>query len=189
MIPLGILATTSGGAAAGAYELISSTVLSSSAATVTFSSIDQTYKHLQIRAVGRAASGGAGSLLVSARFNADSGANYAYHDLFGSGSSVVSSSATSSTIMPVLGAVGSAGEANAFGSAVIDILDYASSSKNKTVRSLTGFTQNTTPLHRIYLRSGVWLNTAAITSIQLGDFSGGINLAAGSRISLYGIRG
>jgi hypothetical protein len=53
--PLGILsAAGAGGGVAGDYELISSEILGTTAASVTFSSLgdySSTYKHLQIRAV------------------------------------------------------------------------------------------------------------------------------------------
>jgi hypothetical protein len=57
LIPFGILsAAGAGGGVAGDYELISSEILGTTAASVTFSSLgdySSTYKHLQIRAVVR----------------------------------------------------------------------------------------------------------------------------------------
>jgi hypothetical protein len=79
--------------------------------------------------------------------------------------------------------VGNSNTANIFGSAVIDILDPFSTTKNTTTRSLGGHNSSTA---RLYLGSGAYYSTAAVTSITVGPNSGSI--LAGSRFSLYGIR-
>jgi hypothetical protein len=70
--------------------------------------------------------------------------------------------------------------------AIIDIHDYASTTRNKTVRSFEGSDNNGTG--DVTLVSGLWLNTAAVTSATVSVL-GGINYAAGTTISLYGIKG
>jgi hypothetical protein len=185
--PLGILSAA--GAAVvdtAAYELISSTILGGTAASVTFSNLgdySSTYKHLQLRIVGRADGGGEESFY--AQFNADTGANYASHRLVGNGSSVVSGATTSATSMSTLLFTGNSTTTTAWGGAVLDILDAYSTTKNKTIRSLSGVS-NDTP--RIGLSSGLWASTSSITSITIGRTAGG-NMFAGSRFSLYGIKG
>jgi hypothetical protein len=66
---------------------------------------------------------------------------------------------------------------------IIDIHDYASTTKNKTVRTFSGVDMNGSGL--VYLTSGLWLNTAAVNSVLLkpdgGDFD------TGSSVALYGI--
>jgi len=184
MIPLGILGTLSGGAAAGAYELISTTVLSSSAASVTFSGIDQTYKHLQIRATSRSANNGSSYGQISLRFNADSATNYSWHSLSGDGSTVSSgTNGPSQSSMRIGQTVGSAQVSTLFSFSVTDILDYSSVSKYKTIRTLNG-KQATNPYVELY--SGSWRSTNALTSITVFEESG--SLATGSRFSLYGIK-
>ena len=184
-IPLGILAAAGFRAAAGgSYELIETiTVGSGGAASVTFSNLNTystTYQHLQIRAVARMAFSNAERSLVL-RFNADTGSNYNNHGLYGDGSSVGSFYFADTYVS--IGSFAAANAAsNAFGAGVIDILDPYET-KNKTVRSLAG--AQTTP--QISLRSGLWRNTASVTSITLIDPTS--NLVQGSRFSIYGLRG
>ena len=187
---LGIL--DSGGAAAGggtAYESIASATGTGSSTTITFSSIPNTYKHLQLRWIAKDTySGISGGLRVELQFNSDTGTNYARHQLYGDGSAVTALGASSvSTIR-----LDSAGEygttANVFGVAIVDIHDYSSTTKNKTVRGFYGSNANTTDTnHYVGLASGVWLNTNAITSISV--ISGNSNFTSTSQFALYGIKG
>lgn len=170
----------------GAYELITSTVLSSSAATVTFSSIPQTYKHLEIRMVtsdtnsaNRWLSG------ISLGFNSDTAANYAYHYLEGSGGSVTASGGINGTDILLRNVTTGTFTAGIHGAAVASILDYSNTSKNTTVRYLGGCYANSE--NGIFFGSGHWRNTNAITSLSIvGTFTA---FTTTSRFSLYGIRG
>ena len=182
--PLGILsAAGAGGAVAGGdYELIETTILGSSAASITFSSLgdySSTYKYLQIRAVARKSDT---SNEQRIRFNGDSGSNYAYHFLYGNGSSVLSAAGTNSSSIVNYPFAGSNFTANAFGAYVMDILDPYSTTKNTTIRQLAALATS-----EVQLSSGFWNNTASITSITLTSASG--DLVAGSRFSLYGLKG
>jgi hypothetical protein len=180
---------SAGGGAAADYELISTTVLSSSAASVTFSGLGTSaaaYKHLQIRVTARSTNGGAGNDGLWLQFNGDTGSNYAWHRLEGNGSSV-SSGAGSSTTWMLQGLAARASQASGvFSAALIDILDFANTSKNTTSRSLNGSMTSTNP--SVALGSGVWLNTAAVTSATLKP-DAGYDFLTGSRFSLYGLRG
>jgi hypothetical protein len=70
---------------------------------------------------------------------------------------------------------------------IIDISDYASTTKTKTVRVFMGSEQNTSP-RRILLASGLWNSTSAITTIALSTQSA-TNFTTNTLISLYGIKG
>jgi hypothetical protein len=185
LIPFGIL-SAAGALREGTYELITTTVLGTTAASVTFSGLGayaSTYKHLQIRVAARSSDANPG-VGVYSRLNADAGSNYRSHYLLGNGSSVLSGTvATTSGLSGIIAAAGST--ANNFGVAVIDLLDPYSTTKNKTLRTLSGFTD--AAQKRIDLQSSLWINTASLTSWQLIPELG--NLVAGSRFSLYGIRG
>jgi hypothetical protein len=174
---------TRNSAAAGAYELISTTLLSSTTASVTFSSIPSTYKHLQVRIAARIATAtGTNGVEFDLRLNSDSGANYASHRLYGDGTSVTSAQ----NQMAVLQGLPSASQtAGIFGAAVIDILDYASTTKNKTLKTLNGYNGAS---NRISMHSGLWVSTAAVNSILVYDINA-FSFASGSRFSLYGIKG
>lgn len=176
---LGLLGASVSGEA-GSYDLLETEILASSASSVTFSSIPQDYKHLQIRMTTR--NDPYSNLLL--RLNADSGGNYAYHDLSGNGSSVTSSAGAGGQTSIVLTTTATTNQTtNVFSGVVCDILDYANTSKNTTVRTLGGVADS--GYNHIQLRSGVWINTAAVTSLSVGHNG---NLVSGSRISLYGIK-
>lgn len=180
LIPLGFL-SASGAGGGGSYELISSTILSSTAA-ISFSSIDQTYKHLQLRIVSRMTDTG-GSEPIYTRLNGNTGISYVRHSLGGGGSSV-NSTYTAATDVFRITTSGAGAPANAYGVAIVDILDYTNTSKNKTLRWSQGYWSSGAD---ISLNSGLYLSTSAITSIQLQSI--GLGFAAGSRVSLYGIKG
>jgi hypothetical protein len=186
LIPFGVLSAAGVSGFDSDYELIASEILGSSQTSVTFSSLgtySSTYKHLQIRYTGRSDGPNADDTL-RVRFNSDTGSNYVFHQLGGSSTTVFSSALTSQTGTYPAQFAGSAAAANIFGSGVIDILDPYSASKNTTVRGLAGITGG---VNLVLLRSGLWVNTASITTITI-DADTGTNLVAGSRFSLYGIR-
>jgi hypothetical protein len=183
--PLGILsAAGAGGVAASDYELIETNILGSNQASITFSNLgdySSTYKHLQIRYAARSARAAADDQLTI-RLNADSTGNYAWHRVLGNGSGVSSTGATSTSTPQISAIPAASATANIFNGAVIDILDPYSTSKNKTIRSLNGFTSSWIALH-----STLWMSTASLTSVELIGQNG--NLAANSRFSIYGIKG
>ena len=173
-----------------AYESIATvTVGSGGSASISFTSIPATYTHLQVRCLAKATSAVLVATNVFAAFNGDTGANYTYHYLRGNGSSVDAIAGTAQTGSLINDAtVGSnAGQANMFGSYIIDILDYTNTNKYKTVRILSGADVNSTGTTQLGLGSSLWLNTAAITQIVLTPASS--NFAQYSSFALYGIKG
>lgn len=164
-------------------EPIATTLLSTSTATVTFSAIPQGYKHLQIRAIVRPATNNAEIRLT---INGDSGSNYARHRLIGNGASVDGTGVASQTSIGIFDANGlQTGTASVFGAMIIDVLDYSSTSKNKTIRVLSGNDNNGSG--QVGLSSGLWINTGNVTSVTMIMNTG--NIAANSRFSLFGIKG
>jgi hypothetical protein len=168
------------------YESIASATGTGSSGTITFSSIPATYKHLQIRAIMRTDRANTDSAL-RIRFNSDSGSNYAWHWLYGDGSSAAATGAASQTSGFVGTAAGGTATANLIGVSIVDIQDYASSTKNKTVRAFAGIDANNVFTGYSNLFSSLWLNTNAITSIDL-VVSDGSNWTTQSVFSLYGIK-
>lgn len=164
-----------------AFVLLETTILSSNASSISFSSIDQSYKHLQLRMTTR--NDPYSNLLL--RLNSDSGGNYAYHDLSGNGGSVSASAGTGGQTSIVLTTTATTNQtSNVFSGVICDILDYTNTSKNTTVRTLGGVSD--TSYNHIQLRSGVWLDTSAVTALSIGHNG---NLVSGTRISLYGVKG
>jgi len=152
---------------------------------VTFSSIPQGYKHLQIRALARTTRNDASVDTVYYRFNGDTGNNYNVHTLSGNGSSASSSYYGAPTVLwGPFSTPTAQSSANMFSVSIIDILDYTNTSKYTTTRMLGG--TDTNGGGSIDVFSGLWKNTAAITSIRL--FAEG-NFSSGSHFALYGIKG
>lgn len=177
LIPFGVFSAagaSGGGGGAAAYELISTTLVTTAVSPVVFSSIDQTYKHLQIRYTARGTVSASNTQLVYSVMSR-------FHYLRGDGSTVTSSAGISP--LQLADIAGNTLGSGIFSSGVIDFLDYANTTTNKTVRSLSG----STGLNRIQLSSGLIVSTAAISSISLSTASG--QFAIGSRFSLYGIKG
>lgn len=181
----------------GSYESIATVdVGAGGAGTITFSSIPSTYTHLQIRMICKDSNGGTYTEAISAaapmyvRFNSDSGANYASHQLLGNGTAASAYGPTSITAFYVGGTFSNsnAGTNNMFATAIIDILDYANTSKYKTGRVLSGFEQNAASGANpagVSLGSGLWMSTSAITSITL--LAPANTFVQYSQAALYGI--
>jgi hypothetical protein len=185
-LPLGILALAGAGGGAGAYDLLETQILTSTASSVEFTGLGDysDYKHLQLRAVVRSDRvASVADFLVN--LNADTGANYAFHTLGGNGSSVFSAAATSQSLMEIGFATGSTFTASAFGVIVMDILDFSSTSKNTTLRSLTGLAGSDN--NQVRLVSGLYNSTSAVTSLEFTS-QASTNFISGSRFSLYGVK-
>jgi hypothetical protein len=175
------------------FSIATSTVSSGGTSAISFSSIPSTYKHLQVRAFARGTATGNADYRESLRMrvNGDTGSNYTLHRLWGDGVAVTGVNVAGKTEYETAGMVQDGdGLANAFGYAVVEILDYASTNKYKTFRSLTGFDNNTTGTSQkqggILLTSCVWMNTNAISSLTMYCSA---NIAQYSHFALYGIKG
>jgi hypothetical protein len=161
------------------YESIATAAGTGASASITFSSIPSTYKHLQIRAIARTASG-TGAFL---QYNSDTGTNYTRHYVEGNGTAASSGSGTSTTKIDYIQAVSNA---NINGVNIVDILDYTNTNKYKTTRILQGYDANGTG--NIGLGSGLWMSTSAISTITITT-SNGANFATTTQFALYGIKG
>ena len=184
---LGIISSSiTGNLVTNSYSSIATvTVGSGGASSVSFSSIPQTYTHLQIRAIIRNTS--TNDYSTQFYFNSDNSiSSYTQHRLRGDGSSATAYGTGTGT------AIGSVYEcaplsnqtSNAFGTFILDILDYTNTNKYKTTRSLSGFDVNGTG--KINLGSSLWVSTSAITSITIKEAAD--NIAQYSSFALYGIQ-
>ena len=183
LIPFGIFSASAVGSD---YELIETQTLGTAAASITFSGLAtyaSVYKHLQIRFVAGNTNATADMDNVRLRFNGDSGNNYAHHRLWGNGSTVTAYSSASQS--SALAGLVMRGSTTIFAANIVDIIDAYSSTKNKTIRALTG--GHITAQQLIGLNSGLWMNSASVTSIELSNFADSFRV--GSRFSLYGIKG
>ena len=182
-----MLAGNSTYAPPGFESIATVTVGSTTTNTITFSSIPSTYTHLQLRYTARATDSDT-QQYIYLRFNSDTGTNYAAHRLRADGSSASVDKSTSANLIYYIGSVPAAqASSNIFGVGVLDILDYTNTNKYKPVRAL--FAYDTNGSGDVYMGSGLWQSTSAISTITLtkqmttsGDFS------QYSSFALYGIK-
>jgi hypothetical protein len=158
------------------FESIATSIVGSGgAASITFSSIPQTYKHLQIRAYLKAASTGRGSITVN------SGSFAVVHQLFSEGNGPTGSSTASTFNWPL----NFSATANIFGANIIDLLDYTSTNKTRVFKNVAGVDYNGSG--SIFLMSSLDLSTTATNSITLAPSTG--NWSQYTHVALYGIKG
>ena len=160
------------------YEWISTTLVSSSTATVTFSSIPQTYKHLQVRAT---VNGGSASE-IQVKYNGLA-TTFQDHTM---GTNSTATSAGNAYVYTYIRGFESGSDANNFAAGILDILDYTNANKRSVVRMLTGYSLNSSN-NQLNMRSG--FNPTSIGAITTLAFTHGANFNAGTRFSLYGILG
>ena len=176
---LGVIASgISGHLIAPAYDSIQTVTASGGETSLSFSSIPSTYKHLQIRCITSDAS----NAVVVMQYNNDTGANYSWHSMYGNGGSAGAAQGSSANYMYFLF---SSVVASVYGASVVDILDYASTAKYKTLRSLSGSDENGSG--NLTIHSGLWQSTSAINAIKIFPEAG--NFRQYTQFALYGIRG
>lgn len=157
---------------ASAITPLANITLSTSAATVTFNSLSQVYRDIMLVCSALATTSGQAGRL---RLNNDSGANYTFVQMYGTGSSYGSSGSSGATEMYGLPA-----EPTAITNSIFNILDYSATNKHKTALIRDNNPDSIT--RGMAIR---WANTSAITSLNLFMTSG--NFAAGTTFALYGV--
>jgi hypothetical protein len=166
------------------YPLQVITVGPSGASSITFTNIPTTgYAHLQLRVLTIPATANSTVMRVG-NGSIDTGSNYAKHSLNGNGTNATGQGFSSQGYFNVMGYRVSASTTYPT-VGIIDILDYANTNKNKTVRILSGFDANGSG--EVSLNSGLWASTSAINTISIFNEGGG-NLSQYSTVALYGIK-
>lgn len=163
------------------YESIASATGTGSSGTITFSSIPSTYTSLQIRYQFQSVAAGNAVYMT---LNNDTSASYVFHHLYGNGSTVTAGGSVSQNRLSVDSqASGPTATSPVVG--IIDIHDYLSTTRNKTVRVMAGV--DTNGGGDINLLSGLWINTNSVNRL---DFTlGASSFTTSTTISLYGIKG
>lgn len=172
----------------GSFESIATvTVGSGGASTIDFTSIPQTYTHLQLQGILRATDGN--DMPYVRINNSSSSGDYVWHNLVGNGASVSvgNSIGQGDTYFRLRNMPTSTSTANSFGAFVMDILDYTNTNKNTTIRTLGGNDNNgASPNGFVGISSAVYLPTTAVTRIT---FLTSANYAEYSTFALFGIKG
>jgi hypothetical protein len=159
------------------YEPIATNTLGSAAASITFSSIPQTYTDLQLIVVTPTGTGD----YIELRFNGSSATNYSWTIVGGDGASPFSQRGSTLTQVRIGTSMGSTTYPTY---AIADIFSYTGSTY-KSLVSKSGNDRNGSGEVRNYI--GLWRSTNAITSVLIKGDSG-LNLAAGTTATLYGIK-
>jgi hypothetical protein len=151
-----------------------------------FASIPSTFKHLQIRGVARTSSGER----INLTFNGDTASNYSMHRLVGNGSAASASAQSSqAAIWVASGYDGVSQTANTLTAFIIDILDYTSTTKSKTLKAFDGLNKGSGGGGGLEYSGGGWYKTPeAITSISM-SIQSGASFAQYTRFALYGVKG
>ena len=176
-------------------EAIATTYLEADAASVLFEGIPATYEHLQLRmdiASDSTTTSGIPRDYCLLYFNtstATTNSDYSDHVMLGRATSANAYAAASAHYLTVHFCSGtSLGVAN-FGTAVVDILDYAEDgNKNTTTSSITGSIGPGSGTSEVGVSfcSGLWDNTDDVTKILLIPDLGS-NWRRGSEFTLYGL--
>lgn len=175
--------------AAGNFESIASATGSGSSANILFSSIPQTYKHLQIRITGRSSDTSSNAVRYAFfQCNSDfpTTSSYGYHGMKGNGSAASVEYALSfpTTSIYTIGTTQSTGT-QTMGAIIMDLHDYTSTTKNKTFRMFGGGISNTS--YGVGVYSGYYQSTTAITQLRVSINTA--NWSTNTTIALYGIKG
>lgn len=156
----------------------------SSASSVTISSIPATYTHLRIFTSVKT-SRGAFIDPLSLRFNGDSGSNYSYTGSeFESGPTAAGFHAQNQT-MAYFGRGAGTSQTSLVGVCVLDIYNYANTNVRKSFNSHGGIDYGSGG--NIVVSVGTWQSTAAINSITFIP-NVGPNINGGSNFQIYGMK-
>jgi len=158
-------------------EVAIATTTLGSAGQITFSSIPATYTDLRIVLVSKSDFSGAN---VQFRFNGDTGNNYSFTYIRGSGASA-SSYRESNNPYGYLADQSSDTQPNM---GTLDIFSYAGSTY-KT--ALATYSDDRNGSGYVFALANLWRSTSAITSVSLSPSNFGGNFQAGTTATLYGI--
>jgi hypothetical protein len=159
------------------------TIGSTPVSSVTFTNIPNTYTHLQLRCFIKTDS----ATWIPFSVNNDTQSQRATHYIRGNGSSATAGAG-----------LGSSSEGNyamlmdvaQWGAAIIDVLDYANTNKNKTTRVLWGADNNGSGSVGMSSVLHTTNGTTAVTSLKLdiAQYGGTAKFQQYSQFALYGVK-
>jgi hypothetical protein len=158
------------------YTPLANITLGSSAASVTFSSISQSYRDLVLVSF----MGVSADIDIATQFNSDTGSNYTYVNMRGNGSTATSGTGASAGAYFAFGLQNVTVPTNTQTNVIMNIMDYSATDKHKVALKRVNEAGTGTQAF-----AGRWASTSAITSIKLTPQGGNFN--SGSTFALYGI--
>lgn len=163
------------------YEPIATQTLGGNTTSVTFSSIPQTYTDLRLSITYNLTSTNIGRI----RFNSDSGANYSAKYLIAMGSSIYSRSQSSLTYID-FGYELTAPGSSVYTFSLLDIFNYTGSTRKTMIGQMSNDQNSASGSSE--RNAGIWRDTSAITSIEIGAVNPSVQFRANSTFTLYGIK-
>ena len=168
---------------ANTYTLIEAKTLGSDTASMSFTSIPATYTDLLLLTSVRINRAGV-SVNMNLQFNGSS-SNYTNLTLYSGGTTVDSLASSALVGFAYWYSPGNGATADTFSNASVYISNYTSS-EYKPI-SIDSTSENNGTDTNLIAFTGVWQDTAAITSIALSNYQGS-NLRQNSTAYLYGIK-
>lgn len=163
------------------YDLIRSTTISSNTTSFTWSSIPSTYTDLIVVASNVTSTTAGGTIYL--RFNNDTNSNYSMTEMYGNGTSALSTRVSSTTVIPIMYFT-TTGTTQTGQISIAHIMNYSNSTTNKTV-----LVRENNASDASYPGAGaivgLWRSTAAINTI---DFSNNTKTWNSGTFTLYGIK-
>lgn len=156
---------------ASTYNPISTTTFSSNTTSYTFSSIPATYTDLVLIISGNFTADVSGGFTL----NNDGGANYSSTRMYGDGTNATANGSYSGNQMAF-----TTGTGTTRSTFIINIMNYSNSSLYKPILIESA-------MDTIALRSGIWMNTSAVSRIDVTANSGQ-QFVSGTTLTLYGIK-
>ena len=177
---------------ANTYTFIASNVLTTTAASVTFSSIPATYTDLVLRFSARSNAATVTDALGDIRINSDTTSLYSNTTVYGDGVSAASNRTTSGTKIECFTVSAAGATSNTFGSVELYLPNYTSTSQNKALGANSAAESNATTATAWYWNgatAGLYRESAnAISSVEIALRSSGSSFVSGSSFYLYGIK-
>jgi hypothetical protein len=167
------------------YDVIATTTLTSAATSITFSSLDQSYRDIIISARTRRTSTAAGETVYY--FNNDTANNYSWLTMRGgAGTSIICTVQSAiGTIRPSTGV----GDPTAdFYETILQVFDYSQTNKHKSGILQSGNSTASATTNSIQSHAFRYATNTAITTINIGRVDGG-SLDLGTTVTIYGIAG
>jgi len=173
-------------------EAIATTYLEADDALIEFTSIPQTYEHLQLRISVRDVTV-AESIEMTIRLGTgggavDTGSNYYGDRMAGYKTTEVGGAGGARAYLKYVAQFASGADVPSpqYGAGVVDILDYASATKMTTAMGCGG-TAVGASYPWVGLNSGLWSNTGAVDRIAISGYGYAANLVRGTCVTLYGL--
>ena len=166
--------TTSTANAGATYVPLATQTPGSAVSSVTFSSIPSGYTDLVL-----VCNFTAGATNFSTRVNGDTGTNYSYTRLYGTGSSAASSNSSNDNVGITSNISNSSSNPTQM---IVQFQNYSNTTTNKTALMRFGDASAI-----VFAVVGLWRNTAAITSLTVYSTSAQ-TIPAGSTFTLFGVK-